>query len=80
MTEKICFIIIVFIAFVVMNAVSYKRGKSAEKVKQLKEEIKRRAQEQRAANEKVDFVRNLNKSDIDNRLRKLAEDQQRNNL
>lgn len=80
MLEKICIVVFFAILLFVLNAVSYKRGKQSEKIKQLKEEIKRRAQEQRAANEKVDFVRNLNKSDIDERLRKLAKDQQRNNL
>lgn len=80
MLEKICIVVIFAILLFVLNIVSYKRGKQSEKIKQLKEEIKRRAQEQRAANEKVDFVRSLNKSDIDERLRKLAKDQQRNNL
>lgn len=80
MLEKICIVVVFAILLFVLNMVSYKRGKQSEKIKQLKEEIKRRAQEQRVANEKVDFVRNLNKSDIDERLRKLAKDKQRNNL
>lgn len=72
MLEKFYLVLVVFVTVLVLSIVSYKRGRNAEKIKQLKEEIKRRAEEQRYANEKIDYVRNLNKSDVDAKLQQLA--------
>lgn len=80
MTTKILICIGFGIVIWVISLLSFKNGKKTEQIKRLKEEIKHRAEEQKVANEKVDFVRSLSKSDIDERLRKLAKDQQRNNL
>ena len=74
-TIVLCFLLLIAI----LMAVAYKRGKETERLRQIKEEIARRAKEQKYANEKMDFVRGLNKSDVNNRLHYVA-NQQRNSM
>lgn len=57
----------------IIIALSFKRGRDAEQIRRLKEEIKQRAQEQAYAQSKVDFVRSLNNNDINDRLRQIAD-------
>lgn len=68
LTIVLCFLVLITI----LTAIAYKRGKEAERNIALKEEIKRRAQEQKYANEKVDTIRNMSDNDVRNRLCELA--------
>lgn len=68
LTIVLCFLVLITI----LTAIAYKRGKEAERNIALKEEIKRRAQEQKYANEKVDFVRNMSDAAVRARLHELA--------
>lgn len=68
LTIVLCFLVLITI----LTAIAYKRGKEAERLRQIKEEIARRAQEQKYANEKMDFVRSLSKSDVNNKLHLIA--------
>lgn len=73
--------IILGVAFCsLLSAVIYlaiKNGRNSEKVESLKEEIRRRAEEQARANRIVDSVRMLTDDECRNRLHEIANGQQR---
>lgn len=80
MLTKICIALGFGFIILLLNAMSYKRGKDAEHIRQLKEEIDNRAKEQAYANSKIDFVRNLDGDSVSGRLSELAQSNKRNNL
>ncbi len=67
-TIVLCFLLLITI----LTTIAYKRGKEAERLRQIKEEIARRAQEQKYANEKVDTIRNMSDADVRNKLHLIA--------
>ena len=72
MTFNIYIIIIFIIVLFMIISLSYKRGKDAESIKRLKEEIKKIQKEQEYANKKIDFINSLDSHAINSRLQDLA--------
>ena len=72
MWQVITIVLCFFVVITILTVIAYRRGKEAEKNRALLEEIKRRAQEQKYANEKVDTIRNMSDADVRNRLCELA--------
>jgi septation ring formation regulator EzrA len=75
---KIILVLTIIIILILVNVLCYRRGKDAQRIKQLKDEIRNRAKEQEYANEKVDIIRNLSDNDVRNRLHRIANEKHRN--